>query len=101
MFPKTVKVWAEAFGTALGLSNQELDEPRIRAAFKSARPELETWPMPKHIIDRMPRRPEVDRITFEPAANSEYAKQAFKIASDVAAGKISQEEAKRQLDGIK
>lgn len=97
MLPSTIKVWIEAFTTVLGRADEELDAPRIKAAFKTARHTLTAWPMPAQIIDLMPRRPEQKKILYDPAADPGYAKEAFQIALDLAAGRITQEEADKRL----
>ena len=95
MFPITVKVWIETFGTALGRADQSLDEPRIRAAFKEARTKLTKWPAPFQILELLPRRPEVKKIHYDPPADPDLSKLAFQVASMVAQGEITTE------DGLK
>lgn len=56
MVPHMVSVWCEAL-MATGIAwNRELDEERLRRAWKSMLPHLESWPTPAVFLRHLPAR---------------------------------------------
>ena len=90
--------WVEVFADRIGRIDERLDTPRIEKAFKIAKGTFSTWPAPSQIIELMPRRPEAQRISYDPPADAHAARKAFRICQDVIAGKITIEEANSLLE---
>lgn len=77
-------IWAYAFTTAIGRIDERLDRPRINKAFLSSHPVLKKWPSPAMIIELMPRRPEAERITFDPEVTEESSRQFHEMCQELA-----------------
>lgn len=56
MVPHMVSVWCEALMAMNIQWNEDLDKPRLRAAWKSMLPKLEQWPTPAVFLRHLPAR---------------------------------------------
>ncbi|MEX0732864.1 MAG: hypothetical protein WED00_05785 [Aquisalimonadaceae bacterium] len=61
-FKLTAQAWAEALWDAPVDWREELDRPRLRAAFKRACRECHRWPAPRQVLDLLPSRPEPPKL---------------------------------------
>jgi hypothetical protein len=71
--------WVETFARAIGRIDYNLDAPRIEEAFKKFETIGRKWPCPAVVIDLMPRRPEMERIDYDPR-NSEQNNSGLRLS---------------------
>lgn len=74
MVTKVADVWLIAIARGgVGVSIEVVDAPRIREGFERLLPTLIKWPQPKHLIDKIPGRPERQRLPEPPPTPAEIA----------------------------
>ncbi len=98
VLPMTTELWIDAFSRSIGHIDEGLDTSRINKAFERAQERFIDWPSPAQVIELMPRRPEAQRISYDPPADAHAARKAFSVCQDVIAGKITIEEANSLLE---
>lgn len=74
MVTKVADVWLIAIQRGgVGISIEAVDAPRIREGFERLIPTLVKWPLPKHLLDQIPGRPERLRLPAPPPTDEEIA----------------------------
>ncbi|OHD24624.1 MAG: hypothetical protein A2Y38_16755 [Spirochaetes bacterium GWB1_59_5] len=63
VLPLTADIWLRAVSRGnVGCTIEVIDAPRIREAFAELFPTLTTWPPPKHLLERIPPRPQREAL---------------------------------------
>ncbi len=70
-------IWLRAFRQRAFI--QELDEPRIRAAFDRIFGRIREWPAPLDVIELMPSRPERVKLPPPKASAGEHEKNVLRV----------------------
>ena len=81
MVTKVADVWLIAIQRGgVGVSIEAVDAPRIREGFERLIPTLVKWPLPKHLLDVIPGRPECKRLPAPPPTDEEIAEGLRQLA---------------------
>lgn len=76
----TARAWADAFWHAPKAWDQDLDAPRIDAAFRTIACQLERLPTPKAVMEAMPKRPEPKKLPEPPISEEQWQENLKRIA---------------------
>ena len=76
---ETVKLVAQTWYDALLAANigwdEALDRDRLRRAFTALTRDMTDWPQPRHLLDRLERRPQIFQPLPEPPVDAERVRQ--------------------------
>lgn len=73
----TGDIWLRAFRQRVSI--QELDEPRIRAAFDKIFPKVREWPAPLDVIELMPPRPPQLALPEQEVSDEQHQKNVLRV----------------------
>lgn len=76
---KTDDVWSHALWSSTSGWSEQLDAPRISAAFMALARRVERWPAPKHLLDAMPPRLEPVKLPAPPVSDEQRARNRARI----------------------
>ncbi|MFH1027695.1 MAG: hypothetical protein V1791_06810 [Pseudomonadota bacterium] len=77
MIELTADIWVRAFRKRVFI--QELDAPRIRAAFDEIFPRIREWPAPRDVLELMPPRPPQLALPAPVVSDEQHAKNVARV----------------------
>lgn len=79
----TQQTWIETLWDAPVGWDAELDAPRLRAAFARLAREADRWPIPRQLLEAMPKRPERPRLPKPPMSEAQRRRNQKRLAEMV------------------
>lgn len=74
VLPLTADIWLRAVQRgSVGCDIESIDAPRIREGFEQLFPRLREWPTPVDLLDRIPGRPEREKLPEPPRSAEQEA----------------------------
>jgi len=81
---EVVRIWAQILAAYMPISDEELDGPRIHAAFDILERTCDRWPQPANLLAALPARPEPPKLP-PPDPTPEQRARAKAIIAELAA----------------
>lgn len=77
-------VWVEALWYMPVAWDEELDTPRLAAAFRRLTQRLSRWPAPRELMEHLPSRPKPAALPSPPISDEQRARNRERIAEMMA-----------------
>lgn len=77
---KTAETWVEVLTPSLGNPIQQIDAPRLRAAFMQLCRTCKKWPAPAELLENLPHRPKLLQLEATPMTDEQQAEGLLYLA---------------------